>query len=153
MTFRCRSEETLEDEEGVEWGAEPLRIRYALLVDSKPISTAQEIKPSKITSVTAVFVRREKAFTDSMQSLLRYVRVVKEDYGVCFVNERMMDILGDMMFSIVSAANFRATYICYISAGKIMIKYQDVLSSLVKLGRDAPAAKPLGITPLDQSSI
>lgn len=43
----------------------------------------------------------------------------------------------------------RATHICYISIGKLMIRHEDLLSSIVKLEKDVPTATIFGITHLE----
>lgn len=88
-----------------------------------------------------------------MRSLLRYERGYKEKYSIRFVDGRIMHIAEDIMLSESLAANCRATYRRYIRVGKIMIKQRGVLSLLVKLGREAPAAKNVGLTHVDYQSL
>lgn len=59
---------------------------------------------------------------NTMYSLLSYVRVFEEYYGVRFIDVCIMDIEEDMLYSNFLAGNLRATYIRYISVNKMMIK-------------------------------
>lgn len=52
------------DKYGVEWCSEPLHMRYAYLVDGNPISSAQEIKLSKIENILTATTRRKATFKD-----------------------------------------------------------------------------------------
>lgn len=55
--------------------------------------TSYVIKLSEITAISRAIMQRRATFTDTMQRLLSYARAVKEDYGLCFVDVRITDIL------------------------------------------------------------
>lgn len=97
-------------------------MRYEFWVDAKPISQAQAIKLSKIENICTATVRREAAFTDMMHSLLSNGRLFEEDYDSRFVYVLKMDIVGDTVSSIFSAASCRTTCVCYIRVGKMKNK-------------------------------
>lgn len=113
-------------------------MRNAFRVGGKPISSAQVIKLSKIAIISAEIVLREIKFTGKRHSLIGYTRALKEHYGIHFVDGLTMDNVEDVMYSNFLAENFTATYILYIRVGKMMIKYQAVLSLFGNLRRDAP---------------
>lgn len=106
-----------------------------------------------IASVTTVIKRREAILADTIHCMLCYVRAPREGYGVRFVDVRITDIVEDMMFSNFLAANSTATYIRYLKVCKMIIFYQDMLSSLSKLFKDAPAAKPIVVIDCNNPSI
>lgn len=47
-----------------------------------------------------------------------------------------MKNVEDIMFSNILAANAKATYVRYISVGKIMIKHHGMLTPLEELAKD-----------------
>lgn len=98
-------------------------------------------------------VRRKATFKDEMQSLLYYAKELEEVNGVRFVQMRMISILEDFISSNHLAASSTAIYIRYITLEKMMIKRQSERRLILKLGKDAPAAKTLGITRLDKPNL
>lgn len=113
---------------------------YALLVDSMPILPAVAIKLSKDANISTVSVRRKAIFTDTIHILLSYAQVFKADYGVRFVNVRVLDIVEAIKSSNLLSSNSRATYVHYLKDGKRIMKSKAVLPRLRKVGENAPAA-------------
>lgn len=72
-----------------------------------------------------------------------YSKTFGENYFIRFVDLCMMNIVTDVMPSNVLSANPRATYSSYIRVVEKMKKHRIVLSLLVNLPSDAPAAKTL----------
>lgn len=137
----------------MQWASETLRICYVFWVNGKPISPVQVIILSKIEIVLTVIMRREATSTEIMKSVLSYARSFNENYGVHFFDVRIIDILEDMMFSSFLAGNFRVTYVSYISVVMMIIRHEGVRLFLVKLDKNASAAKILVITRLDYPSL
>lgn len=75
------------------------------------------------------------------------------DYGVPFVHVRISDMVEDMMFSNVSAANSTAPYVRYITVVKMVINYRGELPPYERLGNEVSAAKTLGISHFDDRSL
>lgn len=97
-------------------------------------------------------MQSEGTFMDTMLSLLNYAQVFKKDYGVRFVDLKTMDIVEDVLPSNALTVNCNASYILYIRVSRTMIKYQNVLPLLIKPEKNAPAARTLHITYLDDPS-
>lgn len=70
--------ETIGDEDGVKWAAEPLCMHHAYRVDEKSISTARAIKPNKIASISTEDVRPKATFTGPTQNMLSYTKAYEE---------------------------------------------------------------------------
>lgn len=70
------------DKNCVEWVMEPLRMGCAFGVHGMPISPVQAIKLSNIANISTTISRCKATFSNTKQSLLRYLRVFKEQYGV-----------------------------------------------------------------------
>lgn len=64
-----------------------------------------------------------------------------------------MYIVEDMMSSKFWVASIRASYIRYSTVFKMVIKRQSMLALLVKLGKNALAAKFLGSTYVDDTNL
>lgn len=108
----------IRDEDGLEWASEPKRVCYAFRVGGKPISPAQAVKLSKAANISTAVLRCKATFTDMMRSLLSYARATEENYGVRSVDVRIVDIVGDMKYLGLLAANSRTTYIRYVRVGR-----------------------------------
>lgn len=72
-------------------------------------------------------VCRRKSFTITIKSFHNYAQAFEEDYAVRSVNNRVLDTVDDIMSSSFLAANFKATYGCYIRVEKMMMKNEDIL--------------------------
>lgn len=81
--YRRCSVRLAKDHDHLIWSVEPFCMRYASLIDWKPITLAQAIKPitlaqainmSKISNVSTAIVRHERSFTDIVQNVLYYTR-------------------------------------------------------------------------------
>lgn len=140
-------------EDGVNWAAEPLHMRYTFRVGVIRMLPAQAIVLNKIPNILTLIIRREASFAGTLQSLLSYALAIAKSYGILFVDVRILDIVEIMTASIFLGASSRPSYIPYIRVGKIMIEYQAVLPLLTKPAKDTPAAKALGITHLDDASL
>lgn len=105
----------------MEWATEPLRMRYACLVDRKLFSTAQSIELSKIAHIFSAIVWHEATFTDTMQRLQSYVPALKEGNYARYVNVRTTESVEDGMFSKFLAAISRTTAIPYIKVREMMV--------------------------------
>lgn len=71
--------------------------------------------------------------TDAIQRLLRYARAGDKDYGSCFVDAGIADIVEDMMSTNYLAANYKETHVRYNKVGTILINHQSVLAFVGKL--------------------
>lgn len=60
-----------------------------------------------------------------------------------------MLIDDDMMSSISLDASYRVAYVSYIGVGRMVIKYEGVLTLPTVPEKDEPVAKTLGITLVD----
>lgn len=109
-----RSVDLLRDEESMKWTAKQLHMSYVCRTDSKSLSPVQTIGPSKIANSATPFFSRKATFTDTIESPLSYVWPSWNDYGAHFDNIPILDIMEDMMSSILLEANFRVVYIRYI---------------------------------------
>lgn len=87
------------------------------------ISLAQAIKLSIIANISSAIVRRKENSADTMKSLLSYVSVPKEQYGVCFVDMRMMDHMDDMRSLHVLADRWRVMYERYSRAKNMIFEH------------------------------
>lgn len=123
-----------------------LRMCYASWIYCKPIWPVQAILQSKIANISIVIVQGEATFTDTLQILLSYERFFEEDYGVRVVDVRVMDIAEDMMSSEFFAARAKATYICYSTGKRMIIKLRGFSRVLLKLRMNAVMAETLDIT-------
>lgn len=99
---------------------------------------------------TAV-VQGEVFFKGMSQRLLNYSQKFEEDYSMYVVDNLGKDIVDKMMSSKVLAASFRATYVCYIRVGKIIISDDRVIHLLVTLSTDVQAKQALNVTHLVNS--
>lgn len=95
----------------------------------------------------------EAGFADSTQNLLSHARASEENHGIGFIDVRIMDSVKDMMFSDFLAGSFKAGYIRFNSVDKIVIYHQGVLSLLVTLKKDTPAAMNPGSAKFDDQSL
>lgn len=86
-------------------------------------------------NISMANVQCKATFKGTMPSLLSYTRAFEEDCSVLVVYKRVIDVVDIMNSSSFLAANFRATYICYIRNAKMVIKYQGLLYLLVNLPR------------------
>lgn len=118
------------DEDGVELLEETVCMRYAILVDEKPISSSQSLKISKKENISTVVLQRKATFADKIQSLLSYAQAVQQNYVLRFVDGRITSIVEDMMSSMFLVADSRAAYIRNVGVGKMMIKHQVCSSFL-----------------------
>lgn len=98
-------------------------------------------------------VWHEATFADSIQGLLNYGQAFKEDYHIRLVDVCIVDIFEDMMSSKFLASNGRAIHLRNTRVQKISIKHQGMLSLLLKVGMNAPVAKTLSITYLDDPNL
>lgn len=110
-------------------------MRYAFLVDSKPVSPAQAIKLSKQGNISAAIVRSKATFTDTMSGLLSYAQAYENDCCVRVVEVHIMNIVEAMKSLNFLAGNSRVTYTRYISLEKMMMVHQGMLPLLLKLGK------------------
>lgn len=83
--------------DGMEWASIPLRMRFAIYIDSKFILLPLAIKLSKVASISEAIVRRKATFLDTMQSLLSSARASNEKYAGRFVDMRLLDIVEGMV--------------------------------------------------------
>lgn len=83
---------------------------------------AQPIKLSKFANISTEIVWYKPTRTEKMKSLLNYAQAIDENCSLQFVNVRITDIFDEKMSSNFLAANCRVIYVCYIRAGKVMIK-------------------------------
>lgn len=88
-----------------------------------------------------------------MRSLLSYAQAFIERYGARLVDVSIVDIVGSVMSSNLLAAIFRAAYLRYIEAFKMMINHINVSPLLMYSGIDEPAVKTLGITHFDDLNL
>lgn len=102
---RPRSVDILRGKVGVQWPAEPLRMRCAIRVDGKPISLAEVIQLSKIAIVSTAVVRRQVIFSNILQRLLSYFQASEESYGIRFGDVRILHIVEYMLSPTFLAAN------------------------------------------------
>lgn len=65
----------------------------------------------------------------------------------------MIDITEEVMNSKFLTANSRMIYIHYITNGSMIIRHQHVMRFLINLSKEAPAARALCITHLNDSSL
>lgn len=107
---RLRSVELVRAEDHLTWAAKMLRMPYESFIDGNPITSAQEIKLSKIANISTSFMRREISFTDTVQIFLHYRWTLKEDYAIDFVDAPVLDTVNDMLSSNFLAASSNATY-------------------------------------------
>lgn len=143
----------LKCKDGKEWASEPLHMRYVLRVCGMPISLAQAIKPSKFSNICIEIVLRIEAFKDTIDSLLSYGRALEEDYSLRLVEVHILKIMVDVTRSNISADDYIETDMHSIKIGKIMIKRQLLPLFLVNTGKDAPSAKTIDITHLDDRKL
>lgn len=72
-----------------------MRTPYAFQNGGKPISPAQAIKTSKVASISTATLWRQPTFTNSIQSLLSNAWAFEENYEICFVEVRIIDLVKD----------------------------------------------------------
>lgn len=70
---------------------------YKFRFDGEVRFADQVIMLRKIVRISTEIVECQATFRDMRQSLLSYARAYKEDYGIPFVDMRMMDIVEDEM--------------------------------------------------------
>lgn len=68
------------------------------------------------------------------------------DNGGRFVDVRILDIVENIIYPNVLAANSKVTHLCYNRVGKIRMKYRDVHPFLCNLSKDTPVARAFGVT-------
>lgn len=85
-------------------------------------------KLRKIANNSIATVRREEAFSGTLESVLSYARAFEEDYGVIFFNMRMLDISEDMNFSEFSIAGSKAAL--YVNLELARLWYRTEVSTL-----------------------
>lgn len=59
---------------------------------------AQAIKLNKSADISNALVRVNAPLIDTVLSLLSYALAFKENYGVQFVDEHMLEMVGDKMY-------------------------------------------------------
>lgn len=111
------------------------------------------IRLCKMKSTYTENFQREEKFTNTMDGLLSYSQAFKEEYALCLVDMRIMNISVDMMSSDFLAGNSRMTYIRYIRADKLMLKLSGVLAYISKLRKNSMEANTLGFTHLVARSL
>lgn len=56
----------VKDNDGLDWAAEPVRVRYTFRIGGQPISPVPAIKRSKIANIPTDTVRRETTSRDNI---------------------------------------------------------------------------------------
>lgn len=90
---RRRSVEVIRDGNALDTSAKPLSMHHTMRADGKHIRLALAIQDNKFASITIVIMQCEITCTVMKLSLLRYARVIEENYAVYFVDMRIKNIL------------------------------------------------------------
>lgn len=88
-----------------------------------------------------------------MQTLQSQKRAFEEGCYVRLAFMHIMDVVDDIISSIVLAANFRAIYIRYTTVDRMIIKHRGMIYLLSNPNRDVPGARTLGVSHLVYLSI
>lgn len=124
----------------------PLRMRYSIRIDMKPITSAQAIKLSNIANISAVVIRCGRSFIVTIQIFHSYARPFEGDCAVSFVDGHVLNIVNDMMSPNFLDANSKAIYTRYTRVAEMMINDEGFLPLFVRFSTVASMLKTLIIT-------
>lgn len=113
------------------------------------VSSAQTVKPSKITNVSTGIVRGGTYFTDTIRSFFNYTRTFQEHYVVSFGDALVLEKAYGIMSSRFLYASHKVTYERYMRVAKMIMRSAHVLPLPVSSAMDALVVKTLSITHLD----
>lgn len=89
---------------------EPLLMRYEIRTDGKPILPVQQIKLGIIANILISILRYAPKFKDCIHSLLIYAKRFDENYFVCYVKVRIVNIDNSITSSMFLAAECKEAH-------------------------------------------